>query len=73
MPQFYDVCLGPIPDVQLPRATWRILFREGIGTLAQLEAVEYELEKLPGIGVTYAKVIRSELARVAPRNRLVLA
>jgi len=71
MPQFQDVCRGPIAEVQLPLATWRILSREGIRTLAQLEAVECELERLPGIGVTYAKVIRRELARVAqPRSRI---
>jgi DNA-directed RNA polymerase alpha subunit len=56
---------GPIRGLRLPLAAWNSLHNEGITTIDQLTAVADRLERLPGIGLTMARVIREELARVS--------
>lgn len=56
---------GPIRGLRLPLAAWNSLHNEGITTIEQLAAARDRLERLPGIGLTMARVIREELARVS--------
>ncbi|WP_162820757.1 hypothetical protein [Microvirga calopogonii] len=56
---------GPIRGLRLPLAAWNSLHKEGITTIDQLTAVADRLERLPGIGLTMARIIRQELARLA--------
>ena len=49
----------------LPLDAWNSLHNEGITTIDQLTAVADRLERLPGIGLNMARVIREELARVS--------
>ena len=56
---------GPIRGLHLPLAAWNSLHNEGITTIDQLTAVADRLERLPGIGLTMARIIRQELARLA--------
>ena len=56
---------GPIRGLRLPLAAWNCLHNEGITTLAQLTAATDRPERLPGIGLNMARVIREELARVS--------
>ena len=56
---------GPIRGLRLPLAAWNCLHKEGITTIDQLTAATDRLERLPGIGLNMARVIREELARVS--------
>ena len=56
---------GPIRGLRLPLAAWNCLHNEGITTIVQLTAATDRLERLPGIGLNMARVIREELARVS--------
>jgi DNA-directed RNA polymerase alpha subunit len=56
---------GPIRGLRLPLAAWNSLHNEGITTIDQLTAAADRLERLPGIGLHMARVIREELARVS--------
>jgi len=51
---------GPTRDLRLPLAAWNGLHNEGITTLDQLTAARDRLERLPGIALTMARVIREE-------------
>jgi hypothetical protein len=57
---------GHIPGLRLPLNTWDALQKEGITTLEQLRARADRIHWLPGIGLKSAKIIREELARLAP-------
>jgi hypothetical protein len=56
---------GPIRGIRLPLAAWNILHNEGITNIDQLTAAADRLERLPGIGLNLARVIREELARIS--------
>jgi endonuclease III len=66
MPNHYDERWdGPIRGLRLPLTAWNSLQEDGIRTMDQLRAVAHQLERLPGIGVKTAQIIRAELARVS--------
>ncbi|WP_201840847.1 hypothetical protein [Microvirga zambiensis] len=66
MPNHYNErWVGPIKGIRLPLADWNSLQDEGITTIDQLAAVADRLERLPGIGLNMARVIREELARLS--------
>jgi hypothetical protein len=56
---------GPIRGLRLPLSAWNRLHDEGITTLEQLKAAADRLERIPGIGVKTARLIREELARIS--------
>jgi endonuclease III len=56
---------GSIRGLRLPLPAWNGLQEAGITTIDQLKAAADRLERLPGIGVRLARVIREELARVS--------
>ena len=56
---------GPIRGLRLPLVAWNCLHNEGIMTIVQLTEVADRLERLPGIGLNMARMIREELARVS--------
>ena len=62
----FEAFEGPIGGLYLPANAWKALDREDIGTLDQLRASIDRLETFEGIGPKTARVIRLELARVAP-------
>jgi hypothetical protein len=66
---YYDLRAGPIAGLNLPFATWAVLRREHITTLDQLKAAAGWLERFDGIGPKTARMIREELARVAPPDQ----
>jgi hypothetical protein len=55
---------GPTRGIRLPLAAWNSLHNEDITTIDQLTAAADRLERIPGIGLNMARVIREELARV---------
>jgi hypothetical protein len=62
----WQMCEGSIPGLRLPRQTWNVLTGAQITRLTQLKAVADRIEHvIPGIGSKSARVIRSELARIA--------
>lgn len=63
---------GPIRGLRLPLAAWNSFHNEGIATIHQLTAVADRLERLPGIGLKMARVIREELALVSGSKRPLL-
>ena len=66
MPLFYETCNRPIGGLSLPHNAWQALRRENIENLDQLRTVVGQLQQLEGIGPKTARVIKMELARVAP-------
>jgi hypothetical protein len=66
----YQLCTGMIPGLRLPFAAWKVLRRESITTLSQLEAAADELEAMPGIGPHSALAIRRELTRAEAERAL---
>ena len=54
---------GPIRGLRLPHNAWQVLQNADIETLDELKAVR--IEGLSGIGLNTARVIRTELDRVA--------
>jgi endonuclease III len=60
---------GPIKGLLLPLSAWNSLRDAGITTIDQLTAVAGQLERLPGIGVKIARVIREEITRVSALER----
>ena len=62
---FDDRWGGPIRGLRLPLTAWTSLKDEGITTIDQLKAVADQLERLPGIGMKTARIIRDEITRVS--------
>ncbi len=62
---FDDRWGGPIRGLRLPLNAWTSLEDEGITTIDQLKAVADQLERLPGIGMKTARIIRDEITRVS--------
>ena len=56
---------GPIRGLRLPLAAWNCPHNEGITTIGQLTAAADRLERLAGVGLNMARVIREELAHVS--------
>jgi predicted DNA-binding helix-hairpin-helix protein len=56
---------GPIRGLFLPLTAWNSLKNEGITTIDLLKAAADQLERLPGIGVKTAQIVRDEITRVS--------
>ena len=66
MSRSYETCQGPIGGLYLPSNAWEALHRENIWTLDQVRANVGWLDLYESIEPRTARVIRLELARVAP-------